>query len=152
MPTTTYFGQTYVTPFDPAYVDLWGTALNNLHVLWDSAHGRAMAAGTIPYPEASKNYGIVPSIRFPATVKKVALWTDAGTLTADCKIGSTSITSLDAIAVTSSWAQTSATGANTMTADTDGTQSLYISCSSISSTVTLLYYSFWIDRTGAGTA
>ena len=29
MPTSTYLSLTYVTPFDPAYVDLWGTPVNN---------------------------------------------------------------------------------------------------------------------------
>ncbi len=151
MPTTTYFGQTYVTPFDPAYIDLWGTPLNNLHILWDSVCGRSMCSGTIMYPEDANSVAVLTSVRFPCTVKSCALWTDAGTLTAACKIGSTDITGLAAVSVTSSYARTSATAANTLIADTDGTQTIYIVPTSISS-ATKLFYSFWIDRTGAGTA
>lgn len=152
MPSTTYFSITYVTPFDAAYTDLWAPPLNTAITTFDSISGRIMAAGTIPYPEATTPYSIVPSVRFPCTIKSVYLQTDAGTLTAACKIGTTDITSLDAIAVTSSYARTTATGANTMTADTDGTQSLNMVLTSIGATVTRLRYSFWIDRTGAGTA
>lgn len=151
MPTSSYLGFTYVTPFDAAYIDLWGTPLNTVLTTMDAAIGRCIVAGSILYPENSISYGVLPSVRFPCTVKSVALWTDAGTLTTACKIGSTNITSLSAIAVTSSWARTSSTGANTMTADTDGTQSLNMVLSSASG-VTVLKYSFWIDRTGVGTA
>lgn len=35
MPTTTNLGLTYVTPFDPAYVDLWGTPLNTAIIAFD---------------------------------------------------------------------------------------------------------------------
>jgi hypothetical protein len=147
MPTTAYLADTYVTPFDPAYVDLWGTPVNNVFISHDAAIGRAYAGGCIISPVNSTIYGIAPSIRFPCTVKSVKLWTDAGTVTVASKIGSTVITSLSAVAVTSTPARTSSTGANTMSADND----LNLVCSSVSG-VGVLYYSYYIDRTGAGTA
>lgn len=147
MPTTAYLGDTYVTPFDPAYVDLWGTPVNSLFISHDAAIGRAYAGGCIQYPADTTVYGIAPAIRFPCTVKNLKLWTDAGTVTVAAKIGSTAITSLSAISVTSTPARTSSTGANTMVAE----DSLNLVCSSTSG-VSFLYYSFWIDRTGAGTA
>lgn len=148
MPNTTYLNIVYVTPFDPAYIDLWGTPLNNAIITFDAVTGRGYAGGSIAYPEASKNYGIVPYIRFPARVKYAAFWTDSGTCTANSKIGSVSIVGLDAVSVTTSETLTTATSGNSMVE----TNSLYLALSSLSDDVTLLYYAYWIDRIGAGTA
>lgn len=147
MPTLTYSGDTYVTPFDPAYVDLWGPVLNTLHTSHDNHIGRANAVGCIVSPADSIAYGIAPGIRFPCTVKSVELYTDAGTATAACKINGTNITSLSSVSVTTTHTSTSATGANTMVAGDD----LTLVLSSVSG-VSVLYYSFFIDRTGPGTA
>lgn len=35
MPTTPNYGQTYITPLDPAYSGIWGPYYNNLHIFWD---------------------------------------------------------------------------------------------------------------------
>lgn len=147
MPTTAYLGDTYVTPFDPAYIDLWGTPVNNLFISHDAAIGRAYAGGSIINPTAGIVYGIAPGIRFPVTVQSVELYTDAGTLTAAAKINGTDITSLSAVSVTTTHTSTAATGADTMVAGDD----LTLTFSSVSG-VTVLNYGFFIDRTGAGTA
>lgn len=147
MPTLPYSGLVYVNPFDPAYTDLWLPPYNDLHISHDAYLAREMVSLTIAFPVDSFVYGIVNNIRFPGTVKSARLWTDAGTLTAAIKIGSTNITSLDAISVSATPATTTATGSNTLVA----ANNLNIVCSSVSG-VNLLYVSVWIDRTGAGTA
>lgn len=147
MPTSTYLGFTYVTPFDPAYVDLWGTPLNNALIALDSAHGRAQVSGCILYPETTVPYPLITKTRKPFTVKSATFVTNAGTLTAAVKINSTDVTSLSAVAVTSSESSTNATGANTATGGDD----LKLGISSVSG-VTLLAYNIWVDVTGGGTA
>lgn len=39
MPTTANLGLTYITPFDPAYVDLWGAPINTIIVAYDAEFG-----------------------------------------------------------------------------------------------------------------
>lgn len=146
MPTTAYFGYTYVTPFDPAYVDLWGPVYNTLHTSWDAVAGRLQYPFQIQSPQDSE-YRLITNTRWPLTVDQITLQTDAGTLTANLKIESTSVTSLNAIAVTSTESSTSATGANTMSVG----QNLSITLSSTSG-AGWLYGNLWADRTAAGTA
>lgn len=146
MPTSTYLGFTYVTPFDPAYVDLWGTPLNNALIALDAAHGRAQVSGCILYPE-TLTYPLITKTRKPFTVKSATFLTNAGTLTTATKINNTDVTSLSAVAVTSTEASTSATGANTAAAGDD----LKLGVSLVSG-VTFLAYNIWVDVTGEGTA
>jgi hypothetical protein len=146
MPTSVYLGFTYVTPFDPAYVDLWGPPLNNALIALDAAHGRAQVSGCILSPKAM-TYPLITKTRKPFTVKSATFYTDAGTLTAAVKINSTDVTSLSAVAVTSAEASTTATGANTAIAADD----LKLAISSPSG-VTVLAYNIWVDVTGEGTA
>lgn len=146
MPNTTYFGQLYVTPFDPAYVDLWGGPVNDQFILWDAVNGRLQCTGDIRYPEAA-DYRIVTNSRWPFTVKSATLETDAGTLTAAVKINSTAVTSLSAVAVTSTESTTNATGANSAAVG----DNIVLTLSSVSG-VTSLRYNIWFDRSAAGTA
>lgn len=146
MPTTSYFGITYVTPFDPAYTDLWGTPLNDAIIEFDRISGRLQCTGDVRYPEAA-DYRIVTNTRFPFTVDSATLETDAGTLTAAVKINSTAVTGLSAVAVTSTEAQTNATAANTASIG----DNLLLTLSSVSG-VSSLRYNIWLDRTAAGTA
>lgn len=146
MPTTAYLGKTYITPFDPAYIDLWGTPVNNLHIAWDAGLGRGQCSGCILYPE-TLTYPLITKTRKPFTVKSATFLTNAGTLTAAVKINTTDVTSLSAVAVTSTESTTSATGANTAAAGDD----LKLGISSVSG-VTFLAYNIWVDVTGEGTA
>jgi hypothetical protein len=61
---------------------------------------------------ANSTYVITQKASFPFTITNAITKTSSGTITADIKIESTSITSLDALAITSSEADTAATGAN----------------------------------------
>lgn len=146
MPTTSYFGITYVTPFDPAYTDLWGPPLNTAITTFDAINGRIQCTGEVRYPE-NMDYRIVTNTRWPFTVVSATLETDAGTLTAAIKINSTAVTSLSAIAVTSTESQTTATAAK----DAVIGDNIVLTVSSVSG-VTSLRYNLWLDRTGAGTA
>ena len=146
MPNTTYFTQNYVTPFDPAYVDLWGAEINALHVLWDSVAGRLQFPLAIQAP-ADGTYRLVTNSRFPFTVDQMTVETDAGTVTCNLKIETTSITSLDAVSASTTEATASATGANTLSIG----ENLNLTLSSASG-VGWLYVNVWCDRTAAGTA
>ena len=146
MPTTAYFGFTYITPGDPAYADAWGTPYNTLHTNWDAVTGRMMCSGEIRYPEAS-DYKLILNSRCAFNVDSATFKTDAGTITANLKINSTSVTSLSAVAVTSTEASTAATAAYTAAIGDD----LVLTLSSRSG-VAKLEYNIWLDRTSAGTA
>ena len=47
MPTTTYLSNTYITPFDPAYVDLWGAPINAVAVTTSHTSTTATGANTM---------------------------------------------------------------------------------------------------------
>lgn len=148
MPSTPYFSITYPTPLDPATDGLWAPILNALFDDVDEGLGRCVITGCIPSPEAGFDYAALFYSRFPLTINRIRLKTDAGTLTANVKINSTSIGGMSAISVTGTETTTSASGSNTVAA----TNSVYLNLSSVSSTTGMLYYSIWADRTAAGTA
>lgn len=147
MPNTSYFNLPYFANHDPASQDVWAPSVIDIFNAHDNAIGRGSTGGTILAPEAGTLLGIMVAPRFPCTIKSMIFLTDAGTITVAAKINGTPITSLSAVAVTSTPTHPSATGANTMTAE----DVLYFDFSSVSG-VNALYYAIWFDRTGAGTA
>jgi len=146
MSTTPYLGDFYWQPLDPASADIWQEACITMYLSHDAALGREQATSCIVNPEAI-TYTIAQNNRWAGTIKSVTFETDAGTLTANVKINNISVTSLNAIAVTSSESITTATGANTFVAG----DNIQFTLSSVSG-VTVLKYNIWIDRTSAGTA
>ena len=145
MPTTPYFTITYVTPFDPAYIDLWGTPVNNAFIALDAIGGRLQYTATLP--AIAETHRLITNTRWPLNIDQITVETDAGTLTANLKIESTGVTSLDAIACTTSEQSVSATGANAMAIGNN----LSLTITSVV-TATKLYVNVWCDRTAAGTA
>jgi hypothetical protein len=109
--------------------------------------GRLQLSLPIQSPTDSTAYLPLMNTRFPLTIKSLTAKTDAGTCTVAIKINGTNVTSLSAVAVTSTEATTDATAANTMAIGDD----LTITPSSVSG-VGWLYINIWCDRTGAGTA
>lgn len=146
MPTLVYSGLTYPTPLDPAYADIWGDILNDIFIQMDASNGREQASFQIIYP-GNIQYYCFSNIRFPGTIKSITAFTNTGTVTANVKINSTSVTSLNAVAITSSEATTTATGLNTFVAGDD----ISVTLSSLVD-ATSLVFNIWMDRTGAGIA
>lgn len=145
MPNTTYYSLPYPNPLDPAYADLWGDILNNIIITFDAAAGILECSGQIIYPNNIQYFPITNS-RWPGRIVSATFKTNTGTVTADVKIDSVSVTSLNAIAVTSTESTTTATGANTFTAGQD----ISFTLSSLAD-ATSLTFNLWIDRTGIGT-
>ena len=146
MPTTTYFGITYVTPFDPAYTDLWAPPLNTAITTLDEINGRLQYPLSIQNPQAA-TYRLVTNSRWPFTIDQMTVQTDAGTLTGNLKIEVTSVTGLDAVAATSTESTATATAAKNLAVG----ENLNLTLSSIAG-VGWLYVNVWCDRTAAGTA
>jgi hypothetical protein len=131
---------------ETAYNNLWLQQINQALQYLDNAAGQLQLPIVIQAPTDGEEYIILPNTRFPLTVKNIILWTDAGTLTLNAKIGATNITGLSAVSVTSTRATTTATAANTMVANDD----LIITPSSVTG-ANWLYGNVTCNRTGIGT-
>lgn len=81
MPTTANLGLTYVTPFDPAYVDLWGTPLNTIIIAFDAE----FAVKTINQVFSDKILSRVTLKDYGETVQSVSSSSNA--MTIDCTLG-----------------------------------------------------------------
>lgn len=81
MPTTTNLGLTYVTPFDPAYVDLWGSPLNTIIIAFDAE----FAVKTINQSFADKILSRATLKDYGETVQTVSSSSNA--MTIDCTNG-----------------------------------------------------------------
>jgi hypothetical protein len=144
--TLTYSGLVLAETGETLYNNTYGD-LNNAGIQYlDNATGRVQCTGTIAYPE-DKDYILILKSRWAGTIQNAIFKTDAGTLTAAVKIETTAVTSLSAIAVTTTESDTAATGADSMVAGND----LRLTLSGVTG-CDALYYNIWIDRTSAGTA
>lgn len=144
--TTTNIGLLKPLVNDATDADTWGDDLNDNMDTLDAFASRVQIPFSIRYPEAA-TYTLVLKSRVPLTIQSITTKTDAGTLTANVKINSTSVTSLSAISVTSSEATTTATGANSLAAGDD----LVITLTSVSG-VAEFAFNIWALQTAAGTA
>lgn len=95
----------------------------------------------IPAPTAA-TYQVALEAGFPFRVKSLVHKTDTGTLTANARIATTSITGLSAVSVSSTKATTNATAANTLSA----TQALDVVLSSLSGSPGHLSLAFLCER------
>jgi hypothetical protein len=66
---------------------------------------------------ANKTYVLLQSARFGFTIDKAYYDTESGTITANVKINTTSVTSLSALSLSSTPGNATASGANTVAAD-----------------------------------
>jgi hypothetical protein len=144
--TLTYSGKILAETGETVYNNTYGDLNNDAIQYLDDAVGRVQCSGTIAYPE-DKDYILILKSRWAGTIKSAVFKTDAGTLTAAVKIDTTAVTSLSAIAVTTSESDTASTGANSMVAGND----LRLTLSGVTG-CDALYYNIWIDRTSEGTA
>jgi hypothetical protein len=126
--------------------DWFGTEFAAKEALANFA-GRLQLSLPIQAPVNGEAYLPLLNTRFPLTIKSITAKTDAGTCTVAVKINGTNVTSLDAVAVTTTEATTAATAANLMAIGDD----LTVTPSSVSG-VGWLYINLWCDRTNAGTA
>lgn len=143
--TLTYSALDLAVTGELAKNNIWLDDINEVLQYNDNAIGRCQASSTLPYPEDGTYYLILKS-RWGGTIKRATFKTDAGTLTVATRIDGVDVTSLSAVAVTTSEAETTATGANTFIAGQDITFVI----SSVSG-VGKLFYNFAIDRTSVGT-
>ncbi len=144
MPTTTNFGQTYVTPLDPAYSGIWGPIYNALHVFWDSVTGKRRESIFIETPTA-KDYRVILNERWGGAITKVTTRTSAGTATVQVKINTTALGGTANSASTAEQEQNHAS-ANTYAAGDD----IVLTLSSVSSDCADLSITLWMSRTSAG--
>lgn len=144
MPTTTNFGQTYVTPLDPAYSGIWGPIYNALHVFWDSVTGKRRESIFIETP-TDKSYRVIINERWAGAITKVTTRTSAGTCTVTVKINNTSLGGTANSASTSEQEQNHAS-TNTFIPGDD----VVITVSSASSDCADLSITLWTSRTSAG--
>lgn len=143
--TLTYSSLAYYVTGETAGNNIWLDNVNAILADLDNRAGRVCAGSTIVYPTA-KDYIIIPNVRFAGTLKKVFVWTDAGTLTANFKVNSTTVTDGD-VSATSSKGNNTPTAQHTFVVNDD----IKISLASVSG-VGEVYWALWIDRTSAGTA
>lgn len=145
MPSTTNFSYTYVTPFDPAYKDLWGPVYNTLHTNWDNINGRVGILIPLRLPEDATFY-VTRYFPYPFTIEKVVSQCSAGTATATVKINGTSLGGT-ANSVSTSTQTQSHSSANTLSEGDD----LTVVLSSTSSDCADVTLEILGKRTGPGT-
>ncbi len=144
MPTTTNFGQTYVTPLDPAYSGIWGPIYNALHVFWDSVTGKRRESIFIETP-AAKDYRVILNERWNGAVTKVTTRTSAGTCSVTIKVNSTALGG-GANSASTTKAEVNHSTVNTFVTGDD----IVISLSGVSSDCADLSITLWTSRTSAG--
>lgn len=104
MPTTANLGLTYITPFDPAYVDLWGAPINTIIVAFDGEFGTR----TINQDYADKLLSKPILVDYAEEANTVS--SSSGTLTLDITTGNHFYTTLTEDVTTLTLSNPSPTG------------------------------------------
>jgi len=147
MSTTLPFSTPAIPPAkDPAYKDNYADSLINGILAAQDGVERMFGTWTIVAPDDAVAYPLIMATRFPFDIERAYYKTNAGTATADIKINTTSVTSLDALSVTSTEQNTNATGANSAVQGDDVT----VTFSSVSGTVDFITITLYANRTGLG--
>lgn len=133
-------------PFDPAFRDNYADSLINGILAGQQASQRAFGTWTIEAPQDGVVYTLIMATRYAFDVKRAYYKSNADTATADIKINTTSITGLNALAITSTEANTDASGLNSAAQGDD----LTITFSSIGANVDRITVTIYADRTSLG--